>query len=593
MGKQKKGKTIRGQILQGYLILTIVIIFLVTLSILCMRGIESNYEKVESFSGQQMKSQEVVTAHYKWLEQLSESITVGSDFEGSLNADTCALGKWLDSAEESMKAYPEIKAALESIKKPHEEIHSQAADLVTLSKTDRDSAYKKYTELFKPKVEEIGTGLQNVSASYSNMSEQLMEQTKRTQFLCHILLIVIGIFAIISSISIARKMAERISKPIAAVTRWSEQLSMGVENLKFDIDELENVDNALEIDRMIESFRLMSDNIKKNVEVIQKVADGDLTAYVDIKSDGDSLGRSLYHLVQNNDFMFADLLRIADCVAANANQIADASQMLAANSSNQADAVETLSTTVHKANTLAADNAESAKDVTVLIKKMDDRIGDGQEKMGELVGAVDAIKTASNRISAVMKSINDIAFQTNVLALNAAVEAARAGQAGKGFAVVADEVRNLALKSQEAAEQSRTIIEDTIAKAEQGGEISEQASDTFRMIVEQVEQIETSIYQIDQASDKQQHLIEQVTKEIERISGAVTENAAASEQTAASTEQMNANASEIHQAMKKFNLRKRVIGQPYIPPEKKDDSEFIEEATKNYNEAMRTGMSVD
>lgn len=591
MKRPKKEKTIYRQILNGYLILTVVIAILVTFAIVCIKGIESSYAKINSFSSQQLKAQEVITAHYKWLEQLSDSITTGGDFEGSLDSNTCALGKWISSASKEMKQYPEIKNALDKIDSPHEEIHSQAANLVELSKTNKEEAYEEYSSLFKPKVEEIGNGLQEISNTYNDMSAKIQLQANRTEIVSNIMLVLIGVLAVLSSISIARRMAKRISKPILAVTKWSEQLSTGVDNLQFDAEELEASSNAAEISRMIESFRQMSDSIKLNVDVIKKVADGDLTAYVDIKSDGDSLGRSLYHLVQNNDFMFADLLEIADSVATNANQISDSSQMLAGSSANQAEAVETLSFTVHKANDLAADNAGHARNVSGLIREMNHKIEEGQENMGELLGAVDGIKTASSRISVVMKSINDIAFQTNILALNAAVEAARAGQAGKGFAVVADEVRNLALKSQEAAEQSRTLIENTIKKAEEGGTISEHASETFSTIVDRVKQIEDNIYQIDNASAEQQELINKVTKEIERISGAVSENAASTEETAASTEQMNANAAEIKKAMKRFNLRKRVMGQPYIPPEKKNDPKFIEEATMNYQAALQKGST--
>lgn len=586
MKRVKKEKTIHGQILHGYLILTAVITILVTFSIVCIRVIEANYAKINSFSSQQLKAQEVITAHYQWLEQLSDSITTGGEFEGSLDPATCVLGKWITSASAEMNQYPEIEKALQEIDSPHEEIHSQAANLVELSKTDQKQAYEDYSSKFKPKVEEIGNGLQVISNTYSDMSNAIQLQATRTELISNILLILIGVLAVLSSISIARRMANRISKPILAVTKWSEQLSTGVDNLHFDSEELETGSNAAEITRMIQSFQQMSDSIKHNVDVIKKVADGDLTAYVDIKSDGDSLGRSLYHLVQNNDFMFAGLLEIADSVAANANQISDSSQMLAGSSASQAEAVETLSYTVHKANDLASDNAGHASNVSGLIREMNHKIEEGQENMGELLGAVDGIKTASSKISVVMKSINDIAFQTNILALNAAVEAARAGQAGKGFAVVADEVRNLALKSQEAAEQSRTLIENTILKAEEGSTISEHASETFSAIVDRVRKIEDSIYKIDNASAEQQELISKVTNEIERISGAVSENAASTEETAASTEQMNANAAEIRKAMKRFNLRKRVMGQPYIPPEKRDDSKFIEEATRNYQAAI-------
>ncbi len=180
-------------------------------------------------------------------------------------------------------------------------------------------------------------------------------------------------------------MATRISKPILAVANWSEQLSAGVDNLRFDAEDLQERGNASEINRMISSFREMADNIREHVRVIQKVAEGDLTAYVDIRSEGDSLGSGLYHMVQNNDFMFARLLEIADTVADNANQIADSAQMLAESSTSQAGAVEQLSDTVQNADTLAAGNAENASGVMSLIKGMNHEIlENAQDKIEEL-----------------------------------------------------------------------------------------------------------------------------------------------------------------------------------------------------------------
>lgn len=579
---KKKEKTIRYQILEGYLILTGIVILLVALSCLFFGLNAVNYAKTSAFQNQQYEAQKVIAAHYQWLEQLSDSITTGSEFEGSLDPATCALGKWMNSSAADLEDYPELAAPLAEITGPHEEIHSQAAALVELGKTDREEAYRRYGSEFKPKVISIGDGLNKISSIYQEKAETLTADNNRTVLLSIAILIAMGLCSVLFSVGLGRRMSAHISRPVLAVARWSGQLSTGVDNLRFDSEELPEHGNAAEISRMISSFREMAANIKEHVKVIQKVAEGDLTAYVDIRSEGDSLGKGLYHMVQNNDFMFAGLLEIADTVASNANQIADSAQLLAESSSTQAGAVEQLSGTVQNADALAAANAENASGVAVLIDGMNREITNGQEKMNELLEAVHGIETASENISVVMKSINDIAFQTNILALNAAVEAARAGNAGKGFAVVADEVRNLALKSQEAAKQSRTLIENTITKASEGGNISRQASDTFRVIVDRIKQIEGRIGSIDDASARQQELMRRINDEIGRISSAVTENAATSEQTAASTQQMNASAVQIKHSLEHFKLRKRVPGKPYIPPEKADDKEFIEQATRNF-----------
>lgn len=580
--KKGKGQTIQKQIMHGYLLLIAILIVLVIAAIITLRVTEHRYAKITNASTQQFNAQQVTTAHYKWLEQLSSAITTGEAFEGGLDPDTCALGKWLKTSKAEMINDAEMEAALNAITMPHQEIHTTAAAAVQLSQTDRDAAYKLYTESFKPKVAQIGESLNLLSGRFQTIADSMQTGAQRLMMLSNLLLLLAGAAAILIAIEIGRRVSSRIAKPIKAVEKWSEAMASGVDNLKFDSISLEDQNNALEIEKMIESFRNMTESIRANVKVITRVADGDLTAYVDIKSDGDSLGRSLYHLVQNNDFMFANLLRVADSVAVNAGHIASASQALAQSSAAQAGAVETLSTTASQANQLATQNADSAVLATDLINQIEQEIHEGQQKMDTLLAAVQSIVQASSKISLVMKSINDIAFQTNILALNAAVEAARAGNAGKGFAVVADEVRQLALKSAQAADQSVGLIEDTIQKADQGGEISRQASDTFTTIVVTTSKISDMIRRVNAASLQQQNHVQEIHSEISMISAIVEENAASSEETAAATQQMNSNAEYIRQEMARFNLRKREEGKPYIPPEKSHDPEFIRTATENY-----------
>lgn len=582
-----KGITIQGQVLRGYMALTGVIALLVVVNVLFLAVIEHEYARVVAFQNQQYSAQKVVSAHYQWLEQLSDSITTGVEFKGSLDPDACALGMWMEESSSDLQRYPEIYNALQTITQPHREIHTEASDLIARSRRDRDGAYEIYSASFKPKVESIGNGLTGVINAYQALVDRVTRQTNLLAVISNALTVCIGVLAVLLSVGVGRRVSRRISAPILTVADWSEQFATGVENLCLDEQAMEDPRNSTEIRRMMGAFKNLADSIRENVRVIQNVARGDLTAYVDIKSDGDSLGRNLYHLVQNNDFMFAELLRVADSVATNANHIAAASQTLAANSTAQAGAVEALSITMHSADVLAQQNAQNAASATQVIDGMKNEVTEGQQKMEALTRAVEEIQNASSKISTVLKSINDIAFQTNILALNASVEAARAGQAGKGFAVVADEVRNLAMKSAAAAEESRGFIEDTIGKAEEGGRISADASSTFERIVDKAAEVSSVMQGICKSSDEQQAYIARIDDEVQKISGAVSDNAASSEETAAATQQMNADASVIRQAMQKFNLRKREAGKPYIPPEKAEDENFIRTAYENYEKARQ------
>lgn len=577
----RKEQTIRGQIFKGYFILTGLIAFLVIISILCLLFTQSGYTQASGYQQQQLTAQSVITAHYKWLEQLSDSITTGSEFEGSLDPTSCALGKWITSAGKELEQDPEMAAALAGIVEPHQAIHLTAEELITLSTTDKEAAYAQYSSDFKPKVELIGQGLTTISTLYQQHADTTTSNVQRTSLFANLLLILAGVVAVILALTVGRRLSSRISRPILAVAQWSEKFATGVDNL--DLRENEDADSsALEINRMVDSFKIMAAAIRKNVDVIKKIANGDLTAFVDIRSEGDSLGSNLYHLVQNNNHMFSNLLEVADSVATNAEKIASTSQALAESSSTQSGAVAILSETVDKASDIATQNSARSRETAETISSMEQTVRNGRQHMDSLVSAVEEIRKASEKISLVMKSINDIAFQTNILALNAAVEAARAGVAGKGFAVVADEVRNLAAKSSAAADQSRLLIEDTIRKAAEGNRMVAETSGTFDNIVERTTEINGKMDEILHASQEQQDCMSEIHGEIARISEVATGNAASSQETAATTEEMNANAEFIRVEMRRFNLRKRELGKAYIPPEKRDDPEFIRMAQENY-----------
>lgn len=577
-----KTANIQKQIMSGYLIFIVILLTGITFSLLSLSLVSHKATQTQENYGIRVTAADVISSHYQWLEALSESIRTGQEFTGSLDPDNCSLGNWIHMHGDELKEDQTISTAINSIIMPHQDMHHAAEDILKLAVTDKEAAFLRYENEIQPVVEQIKIGLTTVSERFKDISTQ-NERISRGYFLGSIIAMVIfGVLCLYIAVTMGRRLSKKISKPVVAVAQWAEALSSGVDNLQFDSEQFSNNDNAAEIQRLLHSFQEMTDNIRHHVDVIKRVSEGDLTAYVAIHSDGDSLGRSLYHLVQNNDFMFANLLRVSESVASSAEQIAMASQSLAESSSTQASAVEELSSTAENANILAGQNAENAGVVMDEITRMTGEIETGQEKMDSLLRAVQEIEAASGKIEAVIKAIDSIAFQTNILALNAAVEAARAGEAGKGFAVVADEVRNLAMKSAEAAEQSQIMIQDSIAAAREGGAISKDAAGTFQSIVSLTGIIRKNIMGIDEASVQQQELISHIYKEIEKISSSVTMNAANSEETAAATQQMNSHAAEIKQAMKQFRLRHREDGKPYIPAEKQNDPAFIEEATRNY-----------
>jgi len=229
-------------------------------------------------------------------------------------------------------------------------------------------------------------------------------------------------------------------------------------------------------------------------------------------------------------------------VAAASSQVSGASQILAEGASEQAASLEETSASLEEMASMTrrnAENAQSAKDLATQTRGAADA---GASDMREMSGAMDAIKTSSDNIAKIIKTIDEIAFQTNILALNAAVEAARAGEAGMGFAVVADEVRNLAQRSAQAAKETAEKIEDCITKSEQGVGISSKVAERLAEIVSRARQVDELVAEIATASREQSQGIDQVNTAVTQMDKVTQGNAAAAEESASASEELNAQA---------------------------------------------------
>ncbi|MBI3885888.1 MAG: chemotaxis protein [Opitutae bacterium] len=239
----------------------------------------------------------------------------------------------------------------------------------------------------------------------------------------------------------------------------------------------------------------------------------------------------------------------ADQVAAASGQVSAASQSLAEGSSEQAASLEETSASLEEMSSMTKRNAESAVSAKTAAGQASGSADTGAQQMRAMVTAMDAIKTASTDISKILKTIDEIAFQTNILALNAAVEAARAGEAGAGFAVVADEVRALAQRCAAAAKETALKIDDSVAKSQQGAQISAEVAKSFTTIQDQVRQLDQLVAEIAGASTEQSQGIGQVTTAVSQMDKVTQSNAANAEETASASEELNAQAEMLKEAV--------------------------------------------
>ena len=354
-------------------------------------------------------------------------------------------------------------------------------------------------------------------------------------------------------------LGNRQARPILSLTKSVKKLSEG------SLDEEIKVKSKNEIGALAKGLRQLVSQLKEYRLYIQEITDSlneMQDGNLDIRLKNEYTGEftkikvALLDLSDKLTGLIGNIRISSDQVSSSAENVSAGAQNLTRGSMEQASSIEELSATINDISDRIRKNAENAAKANQAAATGQEEILKSDGQMQDMKASMNRINEKSAEISKIIKTIDDIAFQTNILALNAAIEAARAGEAGKGFAVVADEVRNLAQKSAEAAKDTTVLIDDTVKAVEQGSRLADSTAKSLHEVVNGQKELSILISEIASASDEQANAVSQVTTGIDQISSVVQTNSATAEESSASSSELNDQARNLREQISRFRLRR-------------------------------------
>ena len=410
-------------------------------------------------------------------------------------------------------------------------------------------------------IQEAQKELDGLIVSGNRTGLQLMTQLQERQASAVTMLVILGCVSVIISIGFCVYITRGISAGIVELEQAAQNIAAG--QLSTTRITFQSGDEMGKLaDDMRSMIAVLTAVIQDETYLLNEMAEGNFDIHSRAKDsyvgELDSVRSSLVRIINNLKDTLLQINQSTLQVAAGSEQVSSGAQIQAQGATEQAASIELLSSAISDISEQVEHNVKNAQAVNEQTKTVQMDAEDSRRQMQDMLAAMAEIRHSSQSIGRIIKTIEDIAFQTNILALNAGIEAARAGNMGSGFAVVANEVRNLANKSSEASKSTADLIKKSLEKVEQGDRIADRTAEALMDVVNGVEDITKSIHSITEASVRQELSVRQITQEISRISGVIQSSSATAEEIAAASEELSYQAQVLSRMASRFRLGKNV-----------------------------------